>query len=155
MIEKINKWLPILTALAVVVMAVMLVGGNSQPESLGATRFGHGIALTGASDTFTLGASGTEFSMLQKTTASSCTASSSVAASSYANLECAVTGVLSTDTVLMSPGAAASNVSLAVTGVFASSTADGYVRYLITNASTSAITSAQNDVRNVDLFIVR
>lgn len=103
-----------------------------------------------------LGSTGTKLSLAKVANASSCTASSSIAIASATTLECAVSGVLSTDTILMSPGAAAASTHIRVTGVFASSTANGYVEYIVSNASTTAaVTSNQTDVRNVDLLILR
>lgn len=103
----------------------------------------------------TIGSSGTAINSIILTNAASCTASSSVAKSSTATEECAVSGVLSTDKVFVTATTTASNVSLSLIDAFASTTANGYVDFVILNASTSAITSSQNDVRNATLLIFR
>lgn len=139
MIEKINKWLPILTALAVVVMAVMLVGGNSQPESLGATRFGHGIALTGASDTFTLGSSGTEMSAMLTGTCDLFSSGDTISATSSVIASCLATGVTAGDKVFvqLATSTAGNADQYAVVGASASSSAD-FIAVQLLNLSGGA-----------------
>ena len=46
MIEKINKWLPILTFILVIILGVMLVGGNSQSGLVGGngSRYPNGLS---------------------------------------------------------------------------------------------------------------
>ena len=102
-----------------------------------------------------VGQSGTTYNMIANGSPSTCTASSSVPAGSSVVLECAVSGMLSTDTVLHSPGGQMSSASLATIGTWASSTANGYLEIKVSNASTTAITSTQADVRKVDYVILR
>ncbi len=151
---------------AVVVVAIIALIGVFSPQSSvspkvgGATTNLNSLGVTtlyvgsGCSDEFS-SCSGTGIALLQTGTASTCTASSSAPANKSVTLECAVSGLLSTDKVFFSPGAALSNVSLGLTGVYSSTTANGFLEYSILNASTSAITTVQNDVRNVEYLIIR
>jgi len=44
MIEKINKWLPIITLIAVIALATQLVGGNDQTVGSSGSRFPNGLS---------------------------------------------------------------------------------------------------------------
>lgn len=49
MIEKINKWLPILNTITIIVLAMTLVGGNTTNQLGGGTRFVNGLSTDSTS----------------------------------------------------------------------------------------------------------
>lgn len=140
MIDKINKWLPIPTLLIVLAFGVSLVGGNSQSgEGLvggdRGTRFPHGI---------TIGSTGTNLDIVKTGTVncSGALAGGSVVGSSTLSVDCAISGVLSGDIVLVGSPAAMTG-SYFYTGAYASTTLSGYiVAKLYNNSGATAIPPA-------------
>lgn len=151
-----NKTLKIIGIVILVVAVLFVVFKPS------VVRYGDSSTLSGgltilnsnSGDYLTVGSGGSGIAKILKGSATSCTASTSVPANKSATLECAVSGVIPTDMVFVSSGATSSNVSLAIVNAYASTT-NGYIDFQILNASTSAITSSQNDVRNADYLIIR
>lgn len=153
------------TKIIIGIIAVLIVGMTIGYSTHGTGKVG-GVTNTSALSavTLTIGSgcdngfstcTGSTISGIITANTGSCTASSSIAGTNAKTLECAVTGILSTDKVFVQATTTLSNVSLTLEGAYASTTANGYIEYVISNASTTAITSSQNDVRNTNILILR
>lgn len=127
------------------------VGGVTNTSALSAATLAIGSGCDNEFSTCT----GSTINGIITANTPTCTASSSIAATNAKSLECAVTGLLSTDKVFVQATTTLSSVSLTLEGAYASTTANGYIEYVISNASTTAITSSQNDVRNTNILILR
>ncbi len=167
MIEKINKWLPIITLVIVLAMALGLVGGNNQSGPLSGgevgTHFPHGIyAGTGAqfavdqsgnlttTGTETIGASGTAQAN-QVVTSCSMVANLSIVASSTGYADCVgVTGVTSSDNVLASfastTGTLAQKDNWQIISAKASTTAGAIDFVLYNETGANAVPSAVSKI---------
>lgn len=130
---------------------VGLVGGATNISALSAATLTIG---SGCDNGFT-SCTGSTINGIITANTPTCTASSSIAGSNSKTEECALTGILSTDKVFAQATTTLSSGSLTLEGAFASTTANGYIEYVISNASTTAITSSQNDVRNTNILILR
>lgn len=131
--------------------------GAVSPTDVSATNYNEITASNGAliNGGLTLGSAGTTINSIITGNLSSCTATSSITASQVAVEECAFPGLLTTDTVLASPGHKLSNNSLFLAGAFASTTANGFLDIAIGNASTTAIVSSSTDVQMIDYTVIR
>lgn len=128
-----------IAVLALILSTYGLVGGNQSSSTLGnatpGTRFPHGI---------TIGLPANSPSNIAKILSGTCTilANTSIAATSTANFDCAITGVTPGDIVTVASQASSTLASqFVIKGVTASSTA-GFVTFSMLNLTGAAAVPA-------------
>lgn len=161
----------VLIVIALVAIGAVTVSRSDAP-SLGTTGaasyvalptwFGGGLSIgssqqlnVSSTGGLTLGASGTALSQVIDTT---CTAIAytSLAATSSQQLDCPVTGAVSTDRVLVALPLAASNAALGFTiGGAAASTTAGYVSFRLYNLTGAATSSYAQATTSVHVIVTR
>lgn len=146
-------------ALIIAIIGVYTPAGKSLVGSVttNLTSMGLGTLAVGSGcDTAYGTCTGTEITLIKSGTLSSCTATTSIALSAQGTVECAVSGLLSTDRIFVEPGRAISNSALAIVGGFASTTANGYLEVTFVNgSSTAAVVSSTTDIAAVDYIYFR
>jgi len=170
MIDKINKWTPILTLIAVVILAVSLVGGNNQSGLLGnsGTRFPNGISADTTSPiagqirgtygaftgTLTTGSSGTAVARQNVGTCYIRPYAATIAATSTAKVDCqataawnasgmsALAGVTAGDIVSVTLATSTAGTTLGGLNVTgaSASTTAGYIELYINNLTGTTYT---------------